>query len=751
MDNEQPHQELVKCVVVGDTAVGKTRLICARACNSKLDISQVLTTHVPTVWAIDQYRMRKDVLERSCEVVDKVSVSLRLWDTFGDHEKDRRFAYGRSDVVLLCFSIANPISLRNCKAVWYPEIRKFCPTTPIVLVACKNDLRYMYRDEKFLKMWRERSPFFRPLRESDILTPEQGRSVASEINAPYYESSAFTHFGVNEVFENVIRIALIARRQQRFWMTNLKPVQSAMLQKPFCPPRPNPPKVIVPPSSFEDHMLTLLNSEAFTDTIMILGNSEFALHKIILSAASSLMYTLFMQEIANNNEATISSSSVMLARSASDSSISSSVDNSSSGNFNADTELLISKDAEYRQCQPSLFQCAYFKTALWSLSSTGGSRNNNNNLIGSVAKRFASCANFKDNQLRRESIEKTTIQRPIQHPLFQMVSSESCANGEQYRKKSSTSAQQTVLSLSQLITKDALKQCLHFMYTGCIEQMDVPLCELLDAAELFQLDELVAVLKHIEINQLTLQEYFEEKNYENKYIKGLQSRLKNLLLQNLFADVCFQFDDGVCFAHKPMLMARCDMMEAMFKGYFRESSAKVVQFPGVSSETFRQFLHYIYSDELDNNVNANTCLNLLELANRLCLPHLVSLIENKVIKELDELSADGIDITEHALKLLEPCQMHNADQLAEWCLYQITIHYKEISHKNMKLLRSLHPENQAYLNRNRWPPVWYLKELDYYERCVREKLLQKKGVKRHRNTGCLCFSGKSKRKDRIDF
>lgn len=30
MDNEQPHQELVKCVLVGDTAVGKTRLICAR-------------------------------------------------------------------------------------------------------------------------------------------------------------------------------------------------------------------------------------------------------------------------------------------------------------------------------------------------------------------------------------------------------------------------------------------------------------------------------------------------------------------------------------------------------------------------------------------------------------------------------------------------------------------------------------------------------------------------------------------------
>lgn len=61
MDNEQPHQELVKCVVVGDTAVGKTRLICARACNKHVSLSQLMTTHVPTVWAIDQYRIYKDV------------------------------------------------------------------------------------------------------------------------------------------------------------------------------------------------------------------------------------------------------------------------------------------------------------------------------------------------------------------------------------------------------------------------------------------------------------------------------------------------------------------------------------------------------------------------------------------------------------------------------------------------------------------------------------------------------------------
>lgn len=78
---------------------------------------------------------------------------------------------------------------------------------------------------------------YRPLRETDILTPEQGRLVGKEIGAPYYETSVLTHFGVSEVFENIIRAALLSRRQQRFWMTNLKHVQRPLLQvyKPTIP------------------------------------------------------------------------------------------------------------------------------------------------------------------------------------------------------------------------------------------------------------------------------------------------------------------------------------------------------------------------------------------------------------------------------------------------------------------------------------------------------------------------------------
>lgn len=71
---------------------------------------------------------------------------------------------------------------------------------------------------------------FRPARKSDLVMPEEARAVARELGITYYETSVFTYFGVNEVFENAVRAALISRRHQRFWMTSLKRVQRPLLQ-----------------------------------------------------------------------------------------------------------------------------------------------------------------------------------------------------------------------------------------------------------------------------------------------------------------------------------------------------------------------------------------------------------------------------------------------------------------------------------------------------------------------------------------
>ena len=98
-------------------------------------------------------------------------------------------------------------------------------------------------------------------------------------------------------------------------------------------------------------------------------------------------------------------------------------------------------------------------------------------------------------------------------------------------------------------------------------------------------------------------------------------------------------------------------------------------------------------------------------------------------------------------------QVHNAGQLGEFCLRYLSQNYNSICRKFPKILRNLHPENQACLNVNRWPPIWYLKDHDNYQRMLldQERLAKHKkpkNLKRVRsNSGCLCFSSSKSRKD----
>lgn len=49
-------------------------------------------------------------------------------------------------------------------------------------------------------------------------------------------------------------------------------------------------------------------------------------------------------------------------------------------------------------------------------------------------------------------------------------------------------------------------------------------------------------------------------------------------------------------AHRAVLVARCDVMAAMFSGKYAEARSRVVPIHGVSSDTFLAFLEYLYTD-----------------------------------------------------------------------------------------------------------------------------------------------------------
>ncbi|XP_070801615.1 rho-related BTB domain-containing protein 1 [Pituophis catenifer annectens] len=674
MDYERPNVETIKCVVVGDNAVGKTRLICARACNTTLNQYQLLSTHVPTVWAIDQYRVCQEVLERSRDVVDEVSVSLRLWDTFGDHHKDRRFAYGRSDVVVLCFSIANPNSLNHVKTMWCQEIKHFCPRTPVILVGCQLDLRYADLEA----VNRARRPLARPIKRGDILPPERGREVAKELGIPYYETSVFDQFGIKDVFDNAIRAALISRRHLQFWKSHLKKVQKPLLQAPFLPPKAPPPLIKIPecPILKINDVGYLLDNPLCADVLFILQEqTQIFAHKIYLATSSSKFYDLFSMECEETPDSTES--------------------------FCSEGSILLT-----RTC---------------SLEAVGQ---------GAEGAAAPSSASTEDLQVEPEAGEATC---PKQGPTLWGKGFISLHQEMQINPVSKRVCGVTVVKMEASIQPGPFKTVLQFLYTGQLDENERDLTRVAQIAEILEVFDLRMMVENI-----TNKEAFMNQEITKAFHVRKANRIKECLCKETFSDVTFVLEDGKINAHKPLLICSCEWMSAMFGGSFVESSNSEVVLPNITKTSMQAVLDYLYTKQLSCSQDLDP-LELIALANRFCLPHLAALAEQHTVQALTRTAMSGVCIDGEVLCVLEIAQFHNAKQLAAWCLHYICTNYNSVCSKFRKEIKMKSPDNQEYFEKHRWPPIWYLKEEDHFQRVKKEREKEELALNKHHSKRKWCF------------
>ncbi|XP_012329180.2 rho-related GTP-binding protein RhoQ isoform X3 [Aotus nancymaae] len=152
---------MLKCVVVGDGAVGKTCLLMSYANDAFPE------EYVPTVF--DHYAV-------SVTVGGKQYL-LGLYDTAGqeDYDRLRPLSYPMTDVFLICFSVVNPASFQNVKEEWVPELKEYAPNVPFLLIGTQIDLR---DDPKTLARLND-------MKEKPICV-EQGQKLAKELFSTTY-------------------------------------------------------------------------------------------------------------------------------------------------------------------------------------------------------------------------------------------------------------------------------------------------------------------------------------------------------------------------------------------------------------------------------------------------------------------------------------------------------------------------------------------------------------------------------------
>jgi small GTP-binding protein len=202
---------------MGDGGTGKTCLCLSFA------EDRFYGEYVPTVfdnYAVTMLAEEKDNTGKSCKT-KATPVNLGLWDTAGQEEYDRLrpLSYPGTDAFVVVFSLTSQTSLNNVKSRWLPELKRFNPDTPFVLVGTKKDLVDMSSNGEAAGASISISLVEKQLQErslAPIANREEARKLADDSGAiAFVECSAMTQENVQDVFQTVVNTVLTARNSIR--------------------------------------------------------------------------------------------------------------------------------------------------------------------------------------------------------------------------------------------------------------------------------------------------------------------------------------------------------------------------------------------------------------------------------------------------------------------------------------------------------------------------------------------------------
>ncbi len=204
-----------KIVVVGDMHSGKSCLVSSYCADKYHEV------YCPTIMRC----MSSDTKVQG-KRIDIITV-----DTPGryDYLPLRQLAYNKSDLIMICFALDTPQSLKNVEEFWIPEVQKNAPGIPYMLVGTRRDLR----DEQYanwcccevcqdchLGCEKGRNTLKRMEADrflhSNLLSYDQGCLVAKQVGAVGYEEcSAKFRDNTRTVFERATDLSMRNHRRRR--------------------------------------------------------------------------------------------------------------------------------------------------------------------------------------------------------------------------------------------------------------------------------------------------------------------------------------------------------------------------------------------------------------------------------------------------------------------------------------------------------------------------------------------------------
>ncbi|KTG05352.1 hypothetical protein cypCar_00013625 [Cyprinus carpio] len=207
----------VKCVVVGDGAVGKTclldsftnkfpseptvRMFYIHACST---IAVLVPLSCFLFIFLFFYPVQVFDTQAVTVMVDGELYTIRLFDAAGQDQL-RPLSYPQTDVFLVCFSVVSLSSFENVKEKWVPEITFHSPKTPFLLVGTQIDLR-----DDPITIARLAKNKQKPIKQ------DTAEKLARDLKAvKYVECSALTQKGLKNVFDEAVLAALEPPGSQR--------------------------------------------------------------------------------------------------------------------------------------------------------------------------------------------------------------------------------------------------------------------------------------------------------------------------------------------------------------------------------------------------------------------------------------------------------------------------------------------------------------------------------------------------------